>query len=138
MKSYTVMDCEATEVTGETYPSSLCSEITAEFYRVAEPTNRDGYDVKFTTDDAGKKYEVVGAAYAWDEEFDGEAGYEVLGEIQQIEFVFPAFVEAANAGNGAELELSPAPAADNTQDDGATTMTTYAATLMAAVYALAF
>jgi len=60
----------------------------------------------------------------------------VNGDIKDVEFVFPAYVNRAAIAAEMEEEHDSDHEGHDHADDGATTMTSFAATVMAAVYAL--
>ena len=111
-----------------------CSEVNAHWFRNFETSQSD--DITLTTSDPSTKYTVFG--YRTQYKNDTFKNADKLGNTQ--------FGPKNAAGTLAPTEITPVyqgfldaqAAAANSNSDGATALTTYAAAIVAAVYALAF
>jgi len=127
--------CKTTKTTTSTTYVN-CTDVTSHFYRNWK-TDSETQDLQMSVADVDKTTSLIGfTGFCSDASFKDASCAVTLGSpITNVNFVFPAFKAALDAS--AALEAKAASESNNTAKTGATSLTRFAASLVAALYTLA-
>jgi len=126
---------------------TVCQLNKSHWYREFN-TNEGDADIVISTETPEDVYEVWGWVRAYSTKFTGEPSLEIVGSAEsliEVSPVFPAYVEAKANGFVAEEEVDEEEEEKEEEagegvnaDDGATSVTTFAAAVIAVVASFSF